>query len=892
MKKTPLDLLLVEDSTDDADLILAELRRAGFDPGWKRVETEVDFLAEIKKSPTIILSDYSMPGFSGLRALELLRASGLNIPFILISGTVGEHFAVEAIKQGAADYLLKDRITRLGVAIEHALQQKILKDERRQVEVSLNLFRTLLDRSNDGIEVIDPETGRFLDVNQTTCQRSGYTRQELLSLKVHQIDAGGLTFLSWPKHVDEIHRKGFEIFESQRRRKEGPAFPVEINVCWVKLDRDYLIANVRDITERKKLEAEVAMREQRLNAFFTSAPAGLVLLDNQLRYVQINETVARVNGVAMQDHLGKTVREVLPKLAPVTEPLLQKVLATGEPILNIELSGETPSQPGVTRHWLESFFPINGKSGRPEGVGAIFVEISERKQAEQELQWKTALLEAQMESALDGILVVTNQGLLILQNQRMKDLWKFPPHIAESKEDAVQVEFAAKQLKNPAQFAAKITHLNAHPDEVSRDEIELVDGTVLDRYSSPVRDKAGTHFGRIWTFRDITEQRKLEEHFRQSQKMEALGKLAGGVAHDFNNLLAVIQLQVGLLKSEKSLSLEQIDLASGIENAARRAANLTRQLLLFSRQQHMQPRKLKLKDAVENIIKLLQRTLGEQIQLQFKSSAENLVIYADPGMIDQILLNLAVNARDAMPKGGQIVIETSAVEFDDVTAKQFDQGRPGSFVCLGITDTGCGIPPEILPRIFEPFFTTKEVGKGTGLGLATVFGIVQQHKGWISIDSEINRGTTFRVYLPRPTQTPDTTFLRSSLETERGGDETILLVEDELALRTTMRAALSRLGYRVLEASSGDNALELWQQHRDEIHLLLTDLVMPGGTTGKELAERLLKQNSKLKVIYTSGYSAEIGDKELTLEDGVNFLTKPFVLQKLAQTIRKLLDQN
>ena len=888
--KAPLNVLLVEDSTDDADLILAELKRAGFDPKWQRVETEGDFLAGIEKSPTIILSDYSMPQFTGMRALQLLRASGLNIPFILISGTVGEDFAVEAIKQGAADYLLKDRITRLGVAIEHALQQKTLKDERKQVEVSLNLFRTLLDRSNDGIEVVDPETGRFLDVNDTTCLRLGYTREELLALTVPEIDVGEGTSAAWPENIEEIHRHGSKIFESRHRRKDGSTFPVEINVRWVTLDRDYLISNVRDITERKKLEAEVAMREQRLNAFFTSAPAGMVLLDKQLRYVQINETVARVNGVAMQDHLGKTVREVLPKLAPVAEPLLQQVLATGEPLLNIELSGETPSQPGVTRHWLESFFPIHGKLGSPDGVGAIFVEISERKHTEQELQWKTALLEAQMESALDGILVVTNQGRQILQNQRMKDLWKFPPHIAENPDDAVQLEFAAKRLKNPAQFAAKITHLYSHPDEVSRDEIELVDGTILDRYSSPVRDKAGTNFGRIWTFRDITEQRKLEAQLRQAQKMEAFGQIAGGVAHDFNNLLAVIQLHVGMLKAETNLSLEQFDLAAGIENAAQRGANLTRQLLLFSRQQNMQRRKLKVKDAVENISKMLQRTLGEQIQLQSRFSEENLIIHADPGMIDQILLNLAVNARDAMPKGGQIIIEASAVEFDDVTARQFDQGRPGSFVCLAITDTGCGIPPEILPRIFEPFFTTKEVGKGTGLGLATVFGIVQQHKGWISIDTEVNRGTTFRVYLPNPTNTPDTTFLRSSLETERGGHETILLVEDEMALRTSMRTALSRLGYRVLEASTGGHALELWQEHRDAIRLLLTDLVMPGGITGKDLAERLLKEDPQLKVVYTSGYSAEIADKDLNLEEGVNFLAKPFVLQKLAQIIRKRLD--
>jgi two-component system cell cycle sensor histidine kinase/response regulator CckA len=522
---------------------------------------------------------------------------------------------------------------------------------------------------------------------------------------------------------------------------------------------------------------------------------------------------------------------------------------------------------------------------------ALQQDVLERKMVEEELRWKTAFLEAQVDSSMDGILVVDTQGRKTLQNQRLSDLWKIPAPIAENPDDAVQVEFVSNQTKNPRQFADRIHYLNAHPNEVSRDEIELADGTILDRYSSPVRDKAGRYYGRIWTFRDITEQRKLEMQFRQSQKMEAFGQLAGGVAHDFNNILAVIQLQAGLVKSSPNLSQELIDFAGNIEDAAERGANLTHQLLFFSRKQMMQPQNLQLEEVISSMTRMLGRTLGEHIQLQFKFFEEALCIQADRGMIDQILLNLTVNARDAMPKGGNITIETSAVEFDEATAPRTPQARPGSFVCLSVADEGCGIPPEILPRIFEPFFTTKEVGKGTGLGLATVFGIVQQHKGWINVDTAVGRGTTFRVYLPRSVKTPDDKFSWPSTEAIRGGNETILLVEDESALRSSVRIALSRLGYQVLEAANGAEALEVWQQHAGKIRLLLTDLMMPGGMLGRELAEQLLQQNPDLKVVFTSGYSLEIVSSDFPLEEGFNFLTKPFEAQKLAHTIRKRLDQ-
>jgi CheY-like chemotaxis protein len=287
---------------------------------------------------------------------------------------------------------------------------------------------------------------------------------------------------------------------------------------------------------------------------------------------------------------------------------------------------------------------------------------------------------------------------------------------------------------------------------------------------------------------------------------------------------------------------------------------------------------------------MLRRILGEDIHTQFKFALQPLLIHADAGMIDQVLMNLAVNSRDAMPKGGLMVIETSAVDFDETVSGQSVQARPGSFVCLSVSDNGCGIPEKNLPRIFEPFFTTKEAGKGTGLGLATLFGIVKQHQGWVNVYSEVGQGTTFRIYLPRlagsSQQKPDQPVLTAM----PGGDETILLVEDDNFLRPAIHKTLSQLGYRVLGACSGAEALKVWNDHHDEIHLLMTDLVLPGGTTGKDLSKRLLRNKPTLKVIFASGYSAEIVGKDFSLKEGVNFLTKPFQAFKLAQMVRRTLD--
>ena len=371
--------------------------------------------------------------------------------------------------------------------------------------------------------------------------------------------------------------------------------------------------------------------------------------------------------------------------------------------------------------------------------------------------------------------------------------------------------------------------------------------------------------------------------------MDSIGQLAGGIAHDFNNLLTVIQGHASLLLSTLKKNDESSESLQEISVAAERSSNLTRQLLTFSRRQVIQRQMLDLKEVVDEIAKMLRRILGEDIVLTVETCAESRPINADRGMMEQILLNLAINSRDAMPRGGELVISTKIVQINEAYARQNSDAYLGEFVCLDVSDTGSGIPPENLVHIFEPFFTTKEIGKGTGLGLATVYGIVKQHEGWIEVSSELDKGTRFKIFFPGSTEVSQLPG-KSSEEKAPRGDETILLVEDEGPLRQLVQFLLERQGYHVLEADSGVSALKVWEKNKDTIKLLLTDLVMPLGMTGHELSFRLLAENPDLKVIYTSGYSADTVGKDFVLRDGLNFLQKPYHPDKLARTVRDCLD--
>ena len=389
--------------------------------------------------------------------------------------------------------------------------------------------------------------------------------------------------------------------------------------------------------------------------------------------------------------------------------------------------------------------------------------------------------------------------------------------------------------------------------------------------------------------RDITERKQLEEQLRQFQKMESIGQLAAGVAHDFNNILAVIQGHTDMILGGMVEGNDAEESLKQVSAAAKRAASLTRQLLAFSRKQQMQAQDTNLNEVVSGITKMLARLLGADVALEFVPEPDLPATCCDVAMMEQVLLNLSVNARDAMPGGGQLKIRTIARRIHEAEVQRGHEARTGWFVCLSVTDTGCGIAPEILPRIFEPFFTTKEVGKGTGLGLATVYGIVKQQQGWIEVESAVGRGTTFNVFLPASFRAAASPW--EPICSARGRGETILIAEDEPALRRLAARILRNLGYQVLEAATGMEAIQVWEQHGKKVDLLLTDLVMPDGVSGRELAKSLETRESSLRVIYTSGHAPETRETVFVFRGGINFLQKPYQAQTLAKAIRDCLDK-
>ena len=397
---------------------------------------------------------------------------------------------------------------------------------------------------------------------------------------------------------------------------------------------------------------------------------------------------------------------------------------------------------------------------------------------------------------------------------------------------------------------------------------------------------AGLVFGR-----DVTERHRLEEQLRQAQKMEAVGQLAGGVAHDFNNTLTGIMMNTYLLKKNPVIQADAKAQIAEVEQAAKRAANLTRQLLLFSRRQTMEFREVDLNHVAENLLRMLRRLLGEHIALTLDPNPRPIVVEADPGMMEQVIMNLCVNARDAMPQGGQLTLRIRDLEVDATANCRHPDARRGLFACLAVSDTGCGMDDATLSRIFEPFFTTKDAGKGTGLGLSTVYGIVKQHQGWVEVRSAPGRGSCFEVYLPLKAKDPSAPADVAEILPEIGGRETILLVEDEAVVRHTLSSFLRQSGYEVFEAVSATSALAAWEQQSASIGLLFTDVVLPDGLSGLDLVERFTKEKPSLKVIVGSGYSEEVNRHGVPSRPGMVFLPKPYEPATLIGAIRRCLDE-
>lgn len=389
----------------------------------------------------------------------------------------------------------------------------------------------------------------------------------------------------------------------------------------------------------------------------------------------------------------------------------------------------------------------------------------------------------------------------------------------------------------------------------------------------------------------IAEERsRLEARMRHSQKMESIGTLAGGIAHDFNNLLMVVIGNAELVRNEVTVDPKIKKAMGDISRAAEHAASLTRQLLAFSRRQVLRQAPLDLNGIVDNLSMMLRRIIGEDIALEVDLVSELPPVEVDAGMIEQVIMNLVVNARDAMPNGGTLAISTRLIKVDDAYIRKCHEARVGRFVSLSVRDTGCGMDAEVISHLFEPFFTTKEVGKGSGLGLATVHGIVKQHDGWIEVESVVDKGTTFRVLLPASLESLASAGRRADGPESVMGTETVLVAEDEEWVRNMVSQILRRYGYTVLSACNGLEAFTIWEQNRGNVKLLFSDIVMPGGVSGFELADQIRSHDSRVKVIYTSAYSAGVMRHKDKLIEGVNFLQKPYAPDLLAKVVRSILD--
>jgi two-component system, cell cycle sensor histidine kinase and response regulator CckA len=755
---SPLRLLLVEDSPADEKLMVHELLRTHPRTEVHRVEDAAGMQAALFDGAwDAVISDWAMPTFSALAALALLQKSGLDIPFIIVSGTIGEEPAVEAMRAGAHDYVLKGKLARLAPVIEREIRDHRMRISHRAQEAR---FRALIERSTEAI-LVSEGGGAFAYASPAAELIFGRTEAEIRGARI-------LDFV----HPDDRSRvaegiakvrgetKEAQHLEFRIVRPDGHVLSVESTSRNLLDDPTILgiVTNLKDISERANAAQALRASEARFARLAESGIIGIVSANISGDIFDVNETFVKTAGYTRHELLAGTVNWHQLLAPERTEETSRKTA---------QLVAE-----GVAPPW------------ETEGV------------------------------AKDGTRVPMLMGVAMLD---------YPNCIA---------------------FTADLT-------EKKRAEKIL---------------------------------RTTEDQLRQAQKMEAVGRLAGGIAHDFNNVLAVILSYSEFLSSDIEAGSPMRDDVEEIRKAAKRAANLTRHLLMFSRQQVLEPRILDLNEILRGMEKMLQRLVGEDVDVKFSTAVDLKKIKADPSSLEQVIMNLVINARDAMPTGGVLTIETADVDIDAVEEKH--DGLPR--VMLAVTDTGIGMDQATQAHIFEPFFTTKSHEKGTGLGLSTVFGIVEQSGGMVRVESALGKGTTFRIYLPCREGVNEVVRVSKGTTTARGS-ETILLVEDEEQVRVVARDILKRHGYHVIDARNAGEAFLLSEKHSGVIDLMLSDVVMPQ-MSGPELAQRLVLTRPKMKILYMSGYTDDSTVRHGVSNSDIAFLQKPFTPGSLAAKVRAVLD--
>ena len=753
-----LRILILDDSPEDAALIVRQLEPE-FSTSYERVETAESLAEALDKGGwDLVVSDYLMPRISGLAALQLLQQRQLDIPFIMISGQRGEDIAVEAMRAGAHDYLLKGDLSRLVPAIKRELSEAAVRRERFLAEDALTAtdarFQSLVEQSLVGIFMLQDDI--FTYVNPKFGQIFGYRQDELTRSKtLLDLVARDDQIRVITQFLRPLQEESWSLhFYFRGRRSDSATIELEVNGTRTQLNgKPAVIGSLLDITERKRAEEQLSKLWQAVE----QSPVSVVITDLRGRIEYINPRVTEVSGYSEAELVGQNPR----------------ILKSG----------------AMDREFYQNLWQTIS-SGR-EWHGELH-----NKKKSGELFWESGSISA----------VKNSEG--------------------------------------------RITHFVAVKE-------------------------------------DVTERKQSFDQLRQVQKMEAIGQLAGGIAHDFNNLLTIINGYSTLLIRGLENGSPMRKEAEQILRAGERAADLTRQLLSFSRRQILEPKVLNINIQVQSVEKMLRRLIGEHIELVTHLSGDIGFIKIDPGQVEQIIMNLVVNARDASETGGEITIETGNCDLDEIFTMQHPGSVPGSYVMIAVRDRGFGMTDEVKRRLFEPFFTTKEMGRGTGLGLATVYGIVKQSGGYIDVISEPEQGASFNIYLPRVYQPADA-LKRQAAEEPLQGSQTILVVEDEPGVLNLVVHTLRKRGFSVLETTDPEQGVILFEEHLDEIDMLLTDVVMPF-MSGPALAELLIGKKAQLKVLFMSGHTDNKVSFEKILEQGVPFLPKPFTSDTLIRKVSETL---
>ena len=818
-------------------------------------------------------------GGPGGALLRRLLPAAVLVPFVVgwlslkgeAAGLYSAHFGVAL--SATANILI---FVMLLVGTARSIER--VEVNRRRSEAR---YRSLMEQANDAILLLDPER-RIVEANHQAAELLGRPPAEILGRPYNEMvvpEEGEVTIAGWARLLAE----GTIRVEGRRfLRGDGTHVVVDIASAVVQVGEERLVLSIlRDITERLRAEAELRATKDRLDYVISANPAVLYTL--HLEGAQptpswVSANMERLVGYSAQEALtpGWWLAGLHPEDRAAAEAGVRALF--DEEHLTHEFRFRHRDG---TYHWIrDEQRLLRDAAGAPGEIVGSWSDITERKRAELKLAESEEQFRAVFDGAIDAKVVTDDDGRFLEVNPAACELYGCPRAelLKRKVEEFAEPGFRFEQVLATAGATGRFraSHRLFRPDGTVRDVDASTTINVLPR----------RHFSAL---RDMTEHRQLEGQFRQAQKMEAVGQLAGGVAHDFNNLLGVITGYSELLSRRLEPEHAGHKALEQIRKAADRAAALTRQLLAFSRKQVLEPKVLDLNAVLAGVDKMLRRLIGEDVQIQTRFAEDLWQVKADPGQVEQVIVNLAVNARDAMPKGGQLTLETANTALDAAYARAHTYVRPGPYVMLAVSDTGHGMDAGTQSRIFEPFFTTKEPGKGTGLGLATVFGIVKQSGGHINVYSEPGRGSTFKVYLPRIDEVATKEEAATPPPPPPTGTETILLVEDAEALRVMIREILESGGYTVVDASNPDEALARAQAYRGSLHLMLTDVVLPH-MSGPDLAASLARVLPEMRVLYMSGYAADAIGNHGVLEPGTFFIQKPFTADDLLRKLRAVLD--